>query len=141
MNTLTLDKLEEILMDLPDERINPMTKVTNTLNGACLYTDPDDPTLHCIAGEIISRMGWPLPGIEFNKTGISSLQTGTGTAYNFTPYPTAEYVDSILDVIQRVADSASFAKKSNAWGEAKKTGLRNISEIRELMESNGEAIS
>lgn len=39
------------------DRLNPTCDDT----GACLYTDPDDPTVHCIAGQVLADLGIPLP--------------------------------------------------------------------------------
>ena len=51
--------LETIVEELPD-RVNP----TDGEYGSCVYTDPQNPEMHCIAGEVAVRLGLPLPDVN-----------------------------------------------------------------------------
>lgn len=50
--------LDAIIADNPDTR-NPYS----TDLFSCLYTDPDEPSRHCIIGQLASEQGWELPDV------------------------------------------------------------------------------
>ena len=54
---VTFETVTRIIGQLPRDGLNPVNE-----RGTCLYTDPSDPTRHCIVGEIWARLGVPVPG-------------------------------------------------------------------------------
>ena len=48
----------DIIARMPDAR-NPTEE---DYPSVCLYTDPDDPSRHCIAGQLAASEGWRVPG-------------------------------------------------------------------------------
>jgi hypothetical protein len=59
----------EIIKDLPDDKVNPKDY------DSCVYTSPYDKDHHCIAGEVISRLGYRLPDVDsgLNEDSINAL--------------------------------------------------------------------
>lgn len=59
---ITLEQVREaareIAAALPD-RVNPTGH-----GGVCVYTAPNDPTWHCIAGHLVKHLGLPVPSIN-----------------------------------------------------------------------------
>lgn len=111
---ITAEQVLDIMQELPDDKDNPMEYDT------CLYTDPSDCNNHCIAGEILSRLGYRLPPVDspLNEAGIYELlDHPLFTLTNFDIDPMAM---KILGWAQESADSYSLADNGRAWGLAKK---------------------
>lgn len=79
MRTVTIDEVRATAATLPYDRRNPGEE-EDPGGGRCVYTDPEDPTCHCIVGEILARLEIPLPHVAptdayrpLNSTGIRAL--------------------------------------------------------------------
>ena len=111
---ITAQQVVEIMMDLPDDRQNPIVFET------CVYTSPDDETHHCIAGEVISRLGYRLPDIDdhLNEDSINTLLDNpkyTLSRDDFEPLAV-----EILWAAQVTADSGDEETGENKkWNKAK----------------------
>ena len=55
---IDLKDVQKIAATLPQDQLNPDG------GNKCVYTDPADPTSHCIAGEILFQLGVPLPDVD-----------------------------------------------------------------------------
>lgn len=114
MTKITAEQVKEIALSLPRDGSNP--KVSRGFGGpVCVYTDPSDPSNHCIAGEILTRLGVTLPDVESNANwlGITDLAGSEGFDVNFE----GDALNA-LDVLQRRADSGTHLKSELPWGDA-----------------------
>lgn len=102
-----------ILDSLEDLKMNPVDGST------CMYTGPDGN--HCIAGEILHRLGFHLPtvGDVSNTVSIDEMIYAMGYDRNFT-----NEAISMLGAGQRIADDLSTDNEITAWAEAKKAMIR-----------------
>ena len=104
----------DIMRDLPDEMMNPQGD-----GMACVYTSKIDNTNHCIAGEVLIRLGVTLPDTdsEENQEGIIELlDRGLGE------YSSDDFEDlaiAMLYAAQCAADHASERHNPLAWGIGK----------------------
>lgn len=107
------DNIYDILDSLEDLKMNP---VSGTV---CMYTGPDGS--HCIAGEILHRLGFQLPSIDdvSNTVSIDEMIYAMGYDRNFT-----NEAISMLGAGQRIADDLSTDNQITAWAEAKKAMIR-----------------
>ena len=74
-----------ILPDLPRDRMNPyFGSLENDTFDGCVYTSPEDGS-HCIAGEVMSRLGLPLPEIDSSKNNMGFYDlVDTTKGYDFS---------------------------------------------------------
>jgi hypothetical protein len=63
---ITFDQVKSVLPLLPEDAINPL------VNGSYVYTGLDG--THCIAGEVLARLGAPLPAPNEpeNRSGVNT---------------------------------------------------------------------
>lgn len=105
---IDIEDIISVIYDFPDMKNNPL------YNGKCVYTDPDGN--HCIAGEILSVLGFQLPDYDnsYNFVGVVELLRHLDIEYRFTD-------DAILALsdAQDTADSDSKFGDSYAWKNAK----------------------
>jgi len=98
----------DLLELLPDEKQNPVSEL-----GDCLYSYGND---HCIAGEILSMLGFDLPD-EDDKNSSAKIDSLIDDCY-----PDAFDDDAIemLTIGQTVADRLTHAGDPLAWSLAKR---------------------
>lgn len=111
---ITAQQVVEIMMDLPDNMMNPIDFET------CVYTSPEDENHHCIAGEVISRLGYRLPAIDdpLNEDSINALLDSP--LYTLSRDDFEETAVDILWTAQVTADSVNKETNiNNSWGQAK----------------------
>lgn len=99
---VTFDAVTAIIGQLPRDGINPANE-----RGTCLYTDPSDPTRHCIVGEIWARLGVPVPGPYV--VGVPGDACGGACEMH------APRVLAALGELQVVADSETWAGRPWAY--------------------------
>lgn len=104
---ITLEQVKEIVAGLPRDRVNP-TSTNGAGHTACVYTGADN--THCIAGEVLVRLGFEVPGF------------GDRYNWNYSVYPLAKslgldkVVCSYLRDLQRLADG--MGGNPVPWGDA-----------------------
>lgn len=115
---LTVTNIKNVLAELPRDKHNPTIQRPGQESRACVYTNPDDPNDHCIAGEVLVRMGYAdlLPPIEADvKTGfsVSSLLKGSGQPVGYSAI-------NLLRDLQTEADGRVLAcvRHTRPWGTA-----------------------
>ena len=111
---ITAQQVVEIMMDLPDTMMNPIEFET------CVYTSPYDENNHCIAGEVISRLGYRLPSIDdaLNEDSINALLDSP--LYTLSRDDFEEAAVDILWTAQITADNINKETNiNNSWGQAK----------------------
>lgn len=107
----------EMLDQLPDERVNP---VINDIN--CAYTDSQGN--HCIAGEILVRLGFDVPAYGSND----NTETIANIIYDYE-LDFDEAAANILAIGQSVADTETHNGLDNAWELAKKAMLQEYDDF------------
>lgn len=122
---ITAQEVADIIRELPDEMVNP------TEYGTCVYTSPYDENHHCIAGEVITRLGYKLPPIysRLNEDSIYALLDSSD--YNelsnesFEPLAVAMLVKAqeTADRLTSNEHRESLAGTPFAWREAKIVAL------------------
>ena len=97
---------------LPENRTNPMDE-----SGSCLYSDPEGN--HCIAGEILFRLGFTLPKLDDpnNHRSIRNMLVDTKQDDAFT-----DRAQDFLSLLQCTADNETHRRNENAWGFTVKHG-------------------
>lgn len=102
------DDILNILDLLPDDRMNPTLPGTT----ACAYTGEDGS--HCIAGEILFRLGCDLPefGEDSNTIPVHELVQEYGISLS-------QKAMNLLGAGQVAADNSTHANERDAWGRAK----------------------
>lgn len=127
MSMITKDDVLAILPTLDKRRKNPTyvyDSVYEVEDMACLYTDPKKPERHCIAGEILVRLGHGnlLPTIEHEQALAAERNLP----------PVRRIVDGqdfslqavgLLGELQETADGLRHDGKPVVWGEAIKMVL------------------
>lgn len=110
---VTLAEVEAVLPTLNRRRRNP------SQGFACAYTDPRNPSRHCIAGEVMTQLGVPVPGVDEPQN----------TA-NFRRLINADYFPAIgrttfdadaIDLLERLQERADDGV---TWGETLRDVLR-----------------
>lgn len=115
---LNIDRLEEIVLDLPREQINPLDD-----EGNCVYTSEHGE--HCLVGEILVRCGFdvPAPHSEENKMNVSGLFDQEGFGYS-------HYISfnamKAMQYMQTIADDETKRFNPEAWGKAIDSFLYDI---------------
>lgn len=103
--------VQDTLRKVNGNRKNPVE------DGGCVYSDPENPDRHCIAGEVLSLLGLPLPevGSGRNSWGIESL-------IEKEAFPFADESVALLLEAQALADNfqGGYARPRR-WAEVKKT--------------------
>lgn len=108
------EMIADIMRDLPDEKMNPLGD-----GMACVYTSKIDSSDHCIAGEVLIRLGVTLPDIDStdNQEGIIELlDAGLGE------YSSDDFDDTAIAMLyaaQCAADYSSERHNPLAWGNGK----------------------
>jgi hypothetical protein len=111
---ITAQQVVEIMMDLPDDGVNPMEYST------CVYTHPEDENHHCIAGEVISRLGYRLPSIDDRLNEHSIIALLDSPKYTLSRDDFEELAVGILWAAQVTADSVDGdTGEQRTWDEAK----------------------
>lgn len=109
---------------------------------SCFYTDPDDPSKHCIAGRLLFDLGFELPDLE---DGMNTSAFATWAEYQDL-YAHFE-VDAIgfIELLQFYADRSSagiydkayedYANKTGngSWGFAIETAIDNTEKERGVL--------
>ena len=125
---IEVEDIKKIQDSLPDEKINPTGE-----DSLCLYVDKDDPTWHCIAGEIFARLGFDDLANERDSNRVDFLLRSTSHRDEFS-----EEARVYLDTLQGFADSATYAGYEYAWGFAKwaidKGKKATFANMRDLLE-------
>lgn len=87
------ERVVEVIKGLPGNRTNPHDE------RQCVYSDWDNPDRHCIAGEVLSRLGLPLPevGDSLNSVGFDYLVVNM-------EYPLHDDTVDLLIEAQTIAD-------------------------------------
>lgn len=109
---ITAQQVEDIVKTLPWDRSNPSLDAEFG-QGGCIYTSPSDPNDHCIAGEILVRLGYSVPaaGDEDNSETIGNLLVSRIINIEYS-------AADKLARLQSVADAATQDGWQNAWGKA-----------------------
>lgn len=89
----------DIIARMPDAR-NP---TEGDYPSICLYTDPDDPSRHCIVGQLATEMAWDLPDCTVCASGLVDL----------ADWPVTEAGGFWLDRLQAEADG----NEPVPWGQ------------------------
>lgn len=107
---ITIRKVQDAVRRLDKQQVNP-----TTVSGmACVYTSPADPGHHCIAGEILYKLGAALPRADHpdNTRGIDELiGDGFFASQNVEFTPGAA---SLLKRLQMTADQRSWFRADPA---------------------------
>jgi hypothetical protein len=103
----TLRALHEVIDANPDAR-NPKG------GEACVYTDPDDPTRHCIVGQVLVHLSLPLPppkagSVRSCRQGSACQGDPGGVRRLFTENFTDDALD-LLETVQLQADNQNIPK-------------------------------
>lgn len=122
LESVDVNDVISILNFIDDKRMNPIEVSDGRANG-CVYTGEDGS--HCIAGEIISRLGFPLPdiGSKENHLSVSEMLYECGYASFFT----MEAIN-VLGAGQNTADDLTTAGDPYAWAMAKVSMMRQAHE-------------
>jgi hypothetical protein len=111
---ITAQQVVEIMMDLPDDGVNPMEYST------CVYTHPEDENHHCIAGEVISRLGYNLPATDDRLNEDSIIALLDSPKYTLSKDDFEELAFEMLWAAQVTADNVDGdTGKQNEWDKAK----------------------
>lgn len=89
-----LAPLVQAVIDANPEATNPMSG-----EGACLYTDPADPSHHCIVGQVAASQRWSLPLNNSLNAAHAAVLAG---------WPLTADARGWLWDVQDAADSATF---------------------------------
>lgn len=110
-----------IIMDLPDDRSNPVND-----EYACIYNDFDGN--HCIAGEVVHRLGLelPEPGSCENKEKVWAMLNMMGYDDAFS-----DKAIKILEEAQYVADERTHSGINNAWLFAKRRAVEVLNGVED----------
>lgn len=103
---ITVDDIVNVTKTLPDKKTNPVRM------GTCVYTDYDGS--HCIAGEILEQLGCDLPSVDdlWNEIPVTELVNIKGIWIENEAL-------SLLENMQRLADTATLTGEKDAWRSAK----------------------
>jgi hypothetical protein len=116
---ITAQQVVEIMMDLPDDGLNPMEYLT------CVYTDPEDTDQHCIAGEVISRLGYRLPDINDRMNEDSIIALLDNPKYTLSKSDFEPLAVEMLWAAQITADNSdSDTGDQNTWDVAKDSAFK-----------------
>ena len=116
---ITAQQVVEIMMDLPDDGVNPMEYST------CVYTHPEDESHHCIAGEVISRLGYRLPDTDDRLNEDSIIALLDSPKYTLSRDDFEELAVEILWAAQVTADNSdSDTGEQNTWDVAKDSAFK-----------------
>lgn len=113
---ITAQQIKEIALTLPRDRSNPRISRPGRFDNpyVCVYTDPDRPEMHCIAGEILTRLGLELPDVHSD----SNAQNISRVAH-VHDYPLGYDALLALDDLQYHADVATtYHPGGGAWEQA-----------------------
>ena len=108
---ISLEQVVEVVRTLDKRRKNPHNDT------GCIYTGSDG--RHCIAGEVMSRLGFPVPdyGTYYNEETTPSMIPEW--YHNLEPRAL-----TILEELQNAADGSGVGSGLNTWGQAmKKCGI------------------
>lgn len=112
---INVKNILEVVSKYPGQRQNPQDE-----SAVCVYTHPEKPGCHCIAGQILVDLGWghKLPPVEsyLNHEVVGDLLAAT-----FTPAQFAAISDDargLLTELQQEADRYQMT-----WGRARRTVL------------------
>ncbi len=118
---ITVNDVLEILPQLPADGMNPRSDDGQ----ACVYTSSDG--RHCIAGEILFRLGVELPHVEAyeNRSAISEL-------LQQLPIDADREVYILMGILQSNADAQTKTGITNpkGWGECVVDGLAEWEDIK-----------
>jgi hypothetical protein len=138
---ITYKQVWDVLMSLPDDKRNPVV-LKHYDDGyddgdayddyACVYTASDG--RHCIAGQVLSTLGLPLPSVDDQ----SNSTVNAGTLVNdmdprlFASDDDRYVIGRLLNQAQRTADTGEGEDPQvrMTWGAAKRTA-------REAYDENG----
>ena len=111
---ITAQQVYDIMAILPDDKDNPSPY------GTCVYTDPHDRNNHCIAGEVISRLGYRLPDTDSYMNEESLYELLDNKNYTLSDRDFEPLALAMLVKAQGIADHATGREEENPWGRAKK---------------------
>jgi hypothetical protein len=118
--TIYMDDIYKMIELLPDEKQNAIIVDTDE----CTYTNEDGD--HCIAGQIISMLGFQLPDVDSYNNSLP-IRTLLESVY------TDKFDDNAIEMLfigQSTADRLTHNEDPLAWGFAKRDMINFFTRTR-----------